>query len=66
MSLAGVALVLVVSVRLVGGGEQAGAGRSVHVFTDKGELEAEAPQRGLTAVRRGRLTSEAELAQRPY
>ncbi|MBB6344510.1 hypothetical protein FHU36_001019 [Nonomuraea muscovyensis] len=55
-----------VSVRLVGGGEQAGAGRSVHVFTDKGELEAEAPQRGLTAVRRGRLTSEAELAQRPY
>ncbi|MFG6197828.1 hypothetical protein [Nonomuraea sp. JJY05] len=39
-----------------------------HVYTDKGlkELEAEAAKRGLTVIASGRLTSKAELAERPY
>ncbi|MGW2221666.1 hypothetical protein ACWCSD_42345 [Nonomuraea sp. NPDC001684] len=39
-----------------------------HVYTDKGlaELEAEAGQRGLTVIGHARLTSKAELANRPY
>lgn len=39
-----------------------------HVFTDKGvdELKAEAAQRGLTVIGEARITSKAELANRPY